>query len=404
MTKEVDEAKESFNMYKIKVFDRAGNTIYSTEKEDIGSVNKHSYFHEIVLKGNTYQKMAKKDTYSLDGSLVPIDVMETYIPYKDDSGNILVIFETYYDLSERQVLAVKLLINTLTLIGVTTVLLLLGISIASRKGRRYLLQRDEAEKRLKDHQELLEHAIRERTLELEKANKSLLNMESVRKDFIANISHEIKTPLTSIKGFVETLEDGALDDKETSKKFLTIIKKNTDMITKLTTDLLNLSELEHGQSILHMVEFDINTLILEVIDSVRQIADEQSVSIQYDVNFGDMNITADRLKIKEMIINLVENAIKYGKSGGMVAMTVSDRQDKIFFKVKDNGIGISEENLALIFERFFRADKSHSRIIGGTGLGLPIVKHIVELHGGTINVESRLDEGTTFTVLLPRKT
>lgn len=227
----------------------------------------------------------------------------------------------------------------------------------------------------------------------------LKKLEQMRKDFVANVSHELKTPITSIKGFSETLLDGAMDDPETLKSFLDIILKESDRLQSLIQDLLELSKIEKQGFQLFVEEVEVAGLIEDVIPILKEKAKPKDISLQADFESRG-TAEVDSYRLKQVFINLISNAITYTPRGGNVSVKVQDDQDKVYVKVKDNGMGISQEELPRIFERFYRVDKARSRNSGGTGLGLAIVKHIIEAHEGDIEVESELEKGTTFTVTL----
>lgn len=227
----------------------------------------------------------------------------------------------------------------------------------------------------------------------------LKKLEQMRKDFVANVSHELKTPITSIKGFSETLLDGAMDDPETLKSFLDIILKESDRLQSLIQDLLELSKIEKQGFQLFVEEVEVAGLIEDVIPILKEKAKPKDISLQADFESRG-TAEVDSYRLKQVFINLISNAITYTPRGGNVSVKLQDDQDKVYVKVKDNGMGISQEELPRIFERFYRVDKARSRNSGGTGLGLAIVKHIIEAHEGDIEVESELEKGTTFTVTL----
>ncbi|MEI2664679.1 two-component system histidine kinase PnpS [Rossellomorea sp. LJF3] len=230
----------------------------------------------------------------------------------------------------------------------------------------------------------------------------LKKLEQMRKDFVANVSHELKTPITSIKGFSETLLDGAMDDPETLKSFLDIILKESDRLQSLIQDLLELSKIEKQGFQLFVEKVEVAGLIEDVLPILKEKAKPKDISLQA-VFESRGTAEVDSYRLKQVFINLISNAIAYTPKGGNVSVTVQDDQDKVYVKVKDNGMGISQEELPRIFERFYRVDKARSRNSGGTGLGLAIVKHIIEAHEGDIEVESELEKGTTFTVTLNKR-
>lgn len=227
------------------------------------------------------------------------------------------------------------------------------------------------------------------------------NLEFIRKDFVANVSHELKTPITSIKGFAETLIDGAMDEQETRETFIKIIYDESNRLQFLIDDLLTLSRLEHDGFYLHITKKN----ILEIVSEIEPILQSRATKKQIDLRFNIESIEAsvDSEKMKQVIFNLVDNAISYTPENGIVTLTIYKNEDNLLIEIMDTGIGIEKEKVSRLFERFYRVDQARSRNTGGTGLGLAIVKHIVELHGGLIEIESVIDEGSTFTVKLPLK-
>ncbi|WP_175990797.1 two-component system histidine kinase PnpS [Bacillus sp. Marseille-Q1617] len=230
----------------------------------------------------------------------------------------------------------------------------------------------------------------------------LKNLEQMRKDFVANVSHELKTPITSIKGFSETLLDGAMKDEETLKSFLEIILTESDRLQSLIQDLLELSKIEKHGFELSLEKQEVSELVGEVLPILKDRAEKKGITIhtRFESN-GEAEI--DTYRLKQVFINLISNAIVYTPKGGDVTIAITEDKEKVHVSIKDNGIGISEEELPRIFERFYRVDKARSRNSGGTGLGLAIVKHIIEAHEGKIEVESEVNKGTTFTVCLHKK-
>lgn len=229
----------------------------------------------------------------------------------------------------------------------------------------------------------------------------LKQLEVMRKDFVANVSHELKTPITSIRGFSETLLDDDLKDKEIARQFLGIINEESRRLQSLIQDLLTLSKLENEDSKLELTLVNTRKLIDDVIPVLKQQADQKGIQLIID-NDSEIDFLADLNGIKQVMINLVANAINYTPKDGRVTLNVKEEQNFIHLCVKDTGIGIPKEELPRIFERFYRVDKARSRNTGGTGLGLAIVKHIVELHKGMIEVESELNTGTTFHLYFPK--
>ncbi|MEG1286516.1 MAG: ATP-binding protein [Clostridium sp.] len=221
-------------------------------------------------------------------------------------------------------------------------------------------------------------------------------LENMRSQFVANVSHELRTPLTSIKGFAETLK--YVKEEETKNKFLDIIDKEADRLTRLINDILVLSNIENNNRILE-VEFDPNEVIVDVINMVSGQASDKETKIEC-FNEHKGLLVGDRDKFFQLILNLVENAIKYSGEGSKVSIKSYNVKEYMYIEVVDNGIGIPKEDLPRIFERFYRVDKSRAK--GGTGLGLAIVKHIVKIFNGEIYVESNINSGTKFTVKIKK--
>ena len=226
-------------------------------------------------------------------------------------------------------------------------------------------------------------------------------LETVRSDFIANVSHELKTPLTSIKGFIETLLEGALDDKENSRSFLVIIQEHAERLNTLVNDLLSLSHLESKEIILDIKDVGVRQLVERVILGFKSQLKTKGIEIKDELP-ASLCIKADNNRVEQVFTNLIDNAIKFNKEKGLVRIYSQDIDGRLKIVVEDSGIGIPKKDLSRIFERFYRVDKARSRELGGTGLGLSIVKHIVELHNGSVGVESTEGFGSKFWLVLPR--
>ncbi|MBO9632850.1 MAG: sensor histidine kinase [Chitinophagaceae bacterium] len=235
--------------------------------------------------------------------------------------------------------------------------------------------------------------------------ETLRHNEAFRKEFLQNLSHEFKTPIFAIQSFVETLLDGAAEDEKVRTKFLQNTSKNVDRLVNLVNDLDEISRLESGAQLLYKQNFIIQDLIRETYDSLS--IKTQARQIKTSIKKGceaPITVFADKEKIKQVLINLVENACKYGKNGGTIVASVYKTDDShVLIEIGDDGIGIEEEHLDRIFERFYRTDTARSRDKGGTGLGLAICKHIIEAHGQSIHVRSTPDVGTTIGFTLEAK-
>lgn len=229
----------------------------------------------------------------------------------------------------------------------------------------------------------------------------LKKLEVMRKDFVANVSHELKTPITSIRGFAETLLEGSMHNEDELESFLSIIYEESKRLQVLTEDLLTLAKLEEDSFELDTSMIDVSQLVETFLPIISQKAQLKDIPLRLDIE-EHITFEADFSKVKQILINLLENAINYTAEGGNVSLSIHSDDDKVYFKVSDNGIGMKEKEIERIFERFYRVDQDRSRNTGGTGLGLAIVKHIVETHEGAIHVQSEIDKGTTFTVELHR--
>ena len=225
-------------------------------------------------------------------------------------------------------------------------------------------------------------------------------LETMRRDFVANVSHELKTPLTSIKGFVETLLEGALEDKENNRHFLKIIQEHGERLNKLVDDLLSLSHLESKEILLEKGIFNLRQQVEKVIMGFKEQLKKRNIDIKNEIPANSL-INADKDKIEGVFTNLIDNAIKFNREKGVIRIYSQQEGDKIKIIVEDSGVGIPDKDIPRIFERFYRVDKARSRELGGTGLGLSIVKHIVELHGGNVGVESVEGLGSKFWFTLP---
>lgn len=226
-------------------------------------------------------------------------------------------------------------------------------------------------------------------------------LERVREDFVANVSHELKTPLTSIKGFIETLKGGAIEDKNVSYKFLDIIDVEVDRLNCLVDDLLLLSEIENKNSNTVYEYFNVEEIIDNLFQVLNKIAKEKNIILEKQIEENIPQLYGSYNHFRQMLMNLIDNGIKYTPNGGKVKVSVFEKDEKLVIKVKDTGIGIDKKHQNRLFERFYRADKARSRQVGGTGLGLAIVKHIVLMFNGKIDLQSEPNRGSIFTIEIP---
>ncbi|MBA2249804.1 MAG: sensor histidine kinase [Chitinophagaceae bacterium] len=240
----------------------------------------------------------------------------------------------------------------------------------------------------------VENWAKQQTAEIEVLQKN----EAYRKEFLLNLSHELKTPIFAIQGYIDTLLNGALDNPDVNKRFLSNSSKNIDRLVNLVDDLDEISKLESGEQLLYKENFIIQDLIKEVCESLSIKADERQIKCHIKKGCElPLTVYADKEKIRQVLINLIDNAVKYGKQNGNIEGSAYKVDGKtILVEISDDGAGISEEHLPRIFERFYRTDLARSRKVGGSGLGLSICKHIIEVHGQNMHVRSKVDVGSTF--------
>ena len=231
---------------------------------------------------------------------------------------------------------------------------------------------------------------------------AIRKLEKMRSDFVANVSHELKTPITSVKGFAETLISGDVPDPDTAQQFLKIIYDESERLNRLITDLLNLSKIEKQAMPLQIETVDVNKIISETGKTVLKLAKDKHISIHLPDETQSVEIEADKDRLSQIILNLVANAVTYTSDEGHIYIDLEERTTDIMINIRDTGMGIPPESLDRLFERFYRVDKARSRNSGGTGLGLAIVKHLVESHEGEIYVNSEEGVGSTFSVRLPK--
>lgn len=225
---------------------------------------------------------------------------------------------------------------------------------------------------------------------------NLQKENTYRKEFIGNLSHELKTPLFSIQGYVETLIDGGIHDENINMSYLIKASKNIDRLSAIIKDVDTIAKIESDILNLNLTNFNLYDLVNHSIESLELLADKNDVKVEIKSDEKFYKVLADKEKIQTVLVNLIANSIKYGKDGGKTVVSISSLLDRVLVEISDNGMGIKKEQLPRIFERFYRVDSNRSREQGGSGLGLAIVKHIIEAHKQTITVKSELNVGTTF--------
>jgi len=230
----------------------------------------------------------------------------------------------------------------------------------------------------------------------------LRKQEEFRKEFIGNLSHELKTPVFTLQGYLLTLLEGGLEDPDINRNYLDRADKNLDRLINLINELDEITKLESGETLLEYERFDLVKLTEEVLDEVEYKARKSGIRLSIKDPKKSVSVEADRSKVAQVITNLIINSIKYGKSEGETRVKFYDMDENVLVEVEDNGVGIAEEHLPRLFERFYRVDKSRARNQGGSGLGLAIVKHIIDAHNQSLSVRSQEGEGSTFSFTLKR--
>lgn len=229
---------------------------------------------------------------------------------------------------------------------------------------------------------------------------ALKKAEKYRREFLGNVSHELKTPIFNIQGYIHTLIDGALEDPNVNRKYLVRTSKSIDRMISIIEDLEQLARLDSDELDLNLTEWDFIELVNELFEFFEIKSSEKNIKLSLDYNFDSLFVLADKEKINQVLLNLISNSIKYGKDGGCITIKIEKKEKNSLIHVVDDGIGISSENITRVFERFYRVDKGRSRSQGGTGLGLAIVKHIIEAHEQKIDISSQVNKGTTISFTL----
>lgn len=328
-------------------------------------------------------------------------------------GGLLLILNRYYLQSDWVQSGIQAL--AITLASVAIIYFVIYRMQFWRLEKLNYISRNIARKRFEDYEDLstnghdeLDYLIKQSiraSKTVEREIQRLNRIENYRKEFIGDISHELKTPIFAIQGFIETLLNGAIDDAEVNRKFLKKAMRNVNRLTFLTKDLMEISKLETGELKSAVQDIHLREVVTDVTESLQYKAQKENVTIKLDDFDKNLLVTADRNQIKQVLINLVENAIKYNKPGGAVTVGIEpypNDEKKVLVYVQDTGIGIEQKYIDRVTERFFRVDKSRSREKGGTGLGLAIVKHIMEAHGEQFFIKSTPNVGSKFSFTLTK--
>lgn len=391
------------NKSRLTVIDTKGNVIADSEISDYLKMENHINREEIqkaLKEGSGY---ARRKSESLNISML-------YVSYLSKQGNYILRISKPFS-GAKNYMSILLPVVILSL-GVTLALSMLLANRFSRSITKPLyeiseemlkLKEDNPELSFKPYEYYELNLIADTTKRMADAVKESMKKiefeKMIRQEFFANVSHELKTPITSIRGYIELLENDMATDEDMKKEFMFRIKKEAQNMASLINDILMISRLETKELEVTITEVRICPLVNEVIASLKPLAAENDIAII--VNCKPFVMKANDGQMKELLNNLITNAIKYNKPGGIVKIIITKEGNNANFIVEDTGVGIPEESKARVFERFYRVDKGRSKKMGGTGLGLSIVKHIVNYYGGTINLESELGKGSKFTVRIP---
>ncbi|CRZ35680.1 two-component system phosphate regulon sensor histidine kinase PhoR [Herbinix hemicellulosilytica] len=388
---------------RLTIIDTEGNVLVDSEISDLLSMENHLDREEIQKAIKDGIGYAKRKSQSLNISML-------YVSYMSEQGNYILRLSKPFSgvFSYMSILLPAFILS----LGVTLLISMILANSLARSITRPLYEISEEMLKLKEN--IPEFSFRtyeyyelnliadttKRMADVVKESLKKIEFEKmVRQEFFTNVSHELKTPITSIRGYVELLENDMAANEEMKKEFLYRIKKEAQNMANLINDILMISRLETKEAEVTIKDIRITPLVNEVIASLKPMAAQNNITIE--VNCQPLTIKANDGQMKELLNNLISNAIKYNKPNGKVNIIIKKEGNEVIFIVEDTGVGIPEESKARVFERFYRVDKGRSKKMGGTGLGLSIVKHIVNYYGGTIQLESELGKGSKFTVRIP---
>jgi signal transduction histidine kinase len=353
----------------------------------------------------------RNDSFAVDVNAAYMDVA---VPVSDRSGAVQYIIyirddkQTVYDLNMTLVeLILKAVAVGLVLSVILSFILsktLLQPIIGMTKAAEAIAEGDFSKKlsvESGDEIGILADTFNNMATQLQITLEEIKKSEALRREFVANVSHELRTPLTSIRSYAETLTDYRDIPKEMEVDFLHVILNESERMTKIVQDLLELSRFDAGNAKLAVEKFSLEEAVRNVCDAIALEARKHGHQLRTEIDSGLPTISGDKARIEQVFINILSNAVKYTPDGGSINITGGRTGAKVWIKIRDTGIGIPEADLSRIFDRFYRVDKARSRESGGTGLGLSIAREIVQRHGGDILIESAVGAGTTVTVVLP---
>jgi two-component system phosphate regulon sensor histidine kinase PhoR len=403
--------------YRLTLIERNGRVVYDTDvpREDIGGMENHANRPEVAeaLRGGTGMSARHSVTVGRDFMYLA----RPFHPHLDPAGmfGTAYILRVSIPLTEIDAAAGEIRRNILlvSILVLGVVIVIVGL-VSGRLARPLAVIAETAEKIIAgDLDRRIEvHSGDEigrlgTTLNsmIETLNGDIVRLrklERVRTEFLGNVSHELRTPIFAIQGMIETLINGAIDDPAVNRDFLQRALKNTRNLNALLNDLIEISRIESGDMKMSFRYFDLGDLVRQVIAEMSPMAETKTITLTPKLPSATIEVLGDRERLKQVLVNLVDNAIKYNREGGWVNVSWKDGTAGGVLSVEDGGIGIPVEHVGRIFERFYRADKERSREVGGTGLGLAIVKHIIEAHGTTVTVETTPGRGSAFRFILKK--
>lgn len=341
------------------------------------------------------------------------DVLSVGIPFKDhDNVNRAVIIHAPLEplaseLKHLQMLIIYTAVGGIILAALLSLIFSRIISRPLVKMNKVALEmasgnyQHRVDIRSNDEIGLLADSLNTLSSRLQEKITQLEAQEQIRREFVTNVAHEIKTPLAIMQGFTETMLDGLVKDERERETYLGNILDEINRLKRLVNEILDLKRMEEGHFDYDKEPCDLKVLIDRVLGKLNQLIEQKGINLELNLEKRLPHVTCNSDRMERVFINLIDNAVRHTPEGGKISIHVTSKVNQVHIRIRDTGVGISPEDLPMIWERFYKADKSRSRIQGGTGLGLAIVKRIVEAHGGQINVESKLNEGTFFNIVLP---